>query len=110
MKVYEFKVDNYEFTMIVDKDNIRLDITSPESFPFPSSTLNFKNDDGSSLVKDRSDCSLGELAEEVNIAKDPIRILWWQEYKLNHKQQYLNEITAALNKTFNSDFKIIEAQ
>lgn len=107
IKVYTFKVDNYEFTMVVDKDNIRLDITTPESFPFPSNTLNFKNDNSSS-IKDRSDCSLEDIAEEVNIAKDPKKDLWWQEYKLNHKQQYLDEITAALNKTFNSDFKIIE--
>ena len=108
MKVYTFKVDNYEFTMIVDKDNIRLDITSPESFPFPNNTLTFKNDDGSSLVKDRSDCSLEELAEEVEVPKDPNKDLWWQQYKLEHKQQYLDEMTAALNKTFNSNFKIIE--
>ena len=108
MKVYTFKVDNYEFIMIVDKDNIRIDVTSPESFPFPSSTLNFKNDNGDSPVKDRSNCSLEELVKEVNIAKDPNKDLWWQEYKLNHKQQYLNEMTAALNKTFSSKFRITE--
>ena len=109
MKVYEFKVDDYEFTMVVDEDNIRLDITTPESFPFPENTLNFKNDNRSSSIKDRSGCSLEEIAKEVNFPpKDPNKDLWWQEYKLNHKQQYLDEITAALNKTFNSKFRIIE--
>ena len=108
MKVYKFKVDNYEFTMVVDKDNIRLDITTPESFPFPENTLNFKNDNGDSPVKDRSSCSLEELAEEVEAPKDEVKDLWWQEYKLNHKQQYLNEMTAALGKMFGSKFKIVE--
>lgn len=109
MKVYEFKVDDYEFTMIVDKDNIRLDITSPKSFPFPENTLNFKNDNGSSQVKDRSNCSMEEFVEKVETPpKDLDKELWWQEYKLDHKQQYLNEMTAALNKTFNSKFKIVE--
>ena len=108
MKVYEFKVDDYEFTMLVDKDEIRLDITSPKSFPFPDRTLTFKNDNTPSSIKDRSNCSLEEIAEEVEAPKDPNKDLWWQEYKLNHKQQYLNEMTAALNKTFNSSFKIIE--
>lgn len=101
-------MDNYGFTMIVDKDNIRLDITSPESFPFPNNTLTFKNDNGSSPIRDRSDCSMEELAEEVNVPKEKDKDLWWQQYKLEHKQQYLDEITAALNKTFNSNFKIIE--
>lgn len=108
IKVYEFKVDNYDFTMVVDKDNITIDVTTPESFPFPINAWTFKNDDGSSPVKDRSGCSLEELVDEVNVAKDLDKDLWWQQYKLNHKQQYLNEMTAALNKTFNSNFKIIE--
>ena len=109
IKVYKFKVDDYEFIMEVDKDNIRLDVTSPESFPFPSSTLNFKNDDRSSPIKDRTNCSLQELSKEVATPhKDKVKDLWWQEYKLSHKQQYLNEMTASLNKTFNSKFKIIE--
>lgn len=108
MKVYKFKVDDYEFIMEVDKDDISIQVATPETFPFPADILYFKNDDGSSPVKDRSDCSLGELVEEVNIAKDPNKDLWWQEYKLDHKQQYLDEMTAALNKTFNSSFEIIE--
>ena len=108
MKVYTFKVDDYEFTMVVDKDNIRLDITTPESFPFPNNTLTFKNDNTPSSIKDRSNCSLEDLAEEIEVSKDPNKDLWWQEYKLNHKQQYLNEMTAALGKMFNSNFKIIE--
>ena len=108
MKVYEFKVDNYEFTMVVDKDNISIHVTSPESFPFPDTTLTFKNDDGTSLIKDRNNCSLKALTEEIEAPKDPNKDLWWQEYKLSHKQQYLNEMTTALNKTFNSSFKIIE--
>ena len=112
IKVYEFKVDDYEFTMIVDEDNIRLDITSPESFPFPNNTLNFKNDNESSPIKEViPDKKEEKIAKEVNFPpKDPNKDLWWQEYKLNHKQQYLDEITAALNKTFNSDFKITEEQ
>ena len=110
MKVYTFKVDNYDFTMVVDKDNISIHVTSPESFPFPENTLNFKNDDNeTSLIKDRTSCSLQELSKEVATPpKDPNKDLWWQEYKLSHKQQYLNEMTASLNKTFNSKFKIIE--
>ena len=109
IKVYEFKVDNYEFTMVVDKDNIRLAVTSPKSFPFPDSTLTFKNDNADSPIKDRNDCSMEELAKEVATPpKDKVKDLWWQEYKLSHKQQYLNEMTAALNKTFNSRFEITE--
>ena len=109
MKVYEFKVDEYEFIMVVDKDDIRLDVTSPSSFPFPCNTLTFKNDSGSSFIKDRSNYSLEEIAEEVATPpKDKVKDLWWQEYKLNHKQQYLDEMTTALNKTFNSKFKIVE--
>ena len=108
MKVYEFKVDDYEFTMVVDKDDISIHVTSPESFPFPDRTLTFKNDNTPSLIKDRSNCSLKHLTEEVKVTKDPNKDLWWQEYKLNHKQQYLDEMTTALNKTFNSSFKIIE--
>ena len=109
MKVYEFKVDDHEFTMIVDKDDIRLDITTQKSFPFPTTTLTFKNDDETSPLKDRSNCSLGELAKELATPpKDKVKDLWWQEYKLNHKQQYLDEITAALNKTFNTSFRIVE--
>ena len=108
MKVYTFKVDNYEFTMVVDKDDISIHVTSPESFPFPDRTLTFKNDNTPSSIKDRN-CSLEELAEEVAAPpKDKVKDLWWQQYKLEHKQQYLNEITAALNKTFNSKFKITE--
>ena len=110
MKVYTFKVDNYEFIMEVDKDDISIQVATPESFPFPADILYFKNDNGSSPVKDRSNCSLEEIAKEANIAKDTNKDLWWQEYKLNHKQQYLNEITAALNKTFNSSFRIIEQE
>ena len=109
MKVYTFNVDDYEFIMEVDKDDISIHVTSPESFPFVDRILTFKNDDGSSLVKDRSGCSLEDIAKEVATPpKDPNKDLWWQEYKLNHKQQYLNEITAALNKTFNSKFEITE--
>ena len=109
MKVYKFKVDDYEFIMEVDKDDISIQVATPESFPFPADVLYFKNDNEDSPIKDRSDCSLEELAEEVETSpKDPTKDLWWQEYKLSHKQQYLNEITAALNKTFNSRFKIIE--
>lgn len=108
MKVYKFKVDDYEFTMVVDKDDISIHVTSPKSFPFPDTTLTFKNDNESSPIKNRSGCSMEEIAKEVNVAKDPNKDLWWQEYKLNHKQQYLNEMTASLNKTFNSKFKIIE--
>ena len=108
MKVYTFKVDNYEFIMEVDKDNISIQVATPESFPFPADILYFKNDNGDSPIKDRSGCSLEEIAEEVNIAKDPKKDLWWQEYKLSHKQQYLDEITTALNKTFNSKFEITE--
>ena len=108
IKVYEFKVDDYDFTMVVDKDDISIHVTTPETFPFPADILYFKNDNGDSPAKNRSNCSLEELAEEVNITKDPDKELWWQEYKLNHKQQYLNEMTASLNKTFNSKFKIIE--
>ena len=69
--------------------------------------VNFKNDNGDSHIKDRN-CSLEELAEEVEVTKDLDKDLWWQEYKLNHKQQYLNEMTAALNKMFAANFKIIE--
>ena len=109
MKVYEFKVDNYEFTMVVDKDDISIHVTTPKSFPFPDNTLTFKNDNGDSLIRDRSGCSLEEIAKELaNPPKDPKKDLWWQQYKLNHKQQYLNEMTASLNKTFNSKFKITE--
>ena len=108
MKVYTFKVDDYDFTMVVDKDDISIHVTSPESFPFPDRTLTFKNDNTPSFIKDRNTSSLKELAEEVETPKDPNKELWWQEYKLEHKQQYLNEMTASLNKTFNSKFKIIE--
>ena len=109
MKVYTFKVDNYEFIMEVDKDDISIQVATPESFPFPADILYFKNDNGSSPIKDRSNCSLGDLAKEVAIPpKDKVKDLWWQEYKLSHKQQYLDEMTTALNKTFNSNFKITE--
>lgn len=108
MKVYEFKVDDYEFTMVVDKDDISIQVATPKSFPFPADILYFKNDNGSSSIRNRSGCSMEDIAEEVNIAKDPKKDLWWQEYKLNHKQQYLDEITTALNKTFNGEFKIVE--
>lgn len=111
MKVYTFKVDDYEFIMEVDKDDISIQVATPETFPFPYDILTFKNDDGNSPIKDRSGCSLGELVEEVATPpKDPNKDLWWQEYKLNHKQQYLDEMTASLNKTFNSKFKITEEQ
>ena len=109
MKVYKFNVDDYEFIMEVDKDDISIQVATPETFPFPADILYFKNDNGDSPVKDRSGCSLGEVVEEVATPpKDKVKDLWWQQYKLNHKQQYLNEITTALNKTFNSKFKIIE--
>lgn len=109
MKVYTFKVDNYEFIMEVDKDDISIQVATPESFPFPADILTFKNDNGSSPVKDRTNCSMEEFVKEVVTPhKDPSKDLWWQEYKLNHKQQYLDEITAALNKTFNSEFEITE--
>ena len=108
MKVYKFKVDDYEFIMEVDKDDISIQVATPESFPFPADVLYFKNDNEDSPIKDRSNCTLKDLAKEVAIAKDATKGLWWQEYKLSHKQQYLAEITAALNKTFNSKFEIIE--
>lgn len=108
MKVYKFEVDDYEFIMEVDKDDISIQVATPESFPFPADILYFKNDNGSSPIKNRSGCSMEDIAEEVNIAKDPKKDLWWEQYKLEHKQQYLNEMTAALNKMFGSNFRITE--
>lgn len=109
IKVYEFKVDNYEFTMVVDKDDISIHVTSPESFPFADRTLTFKNDNGDSPIKNRTNCPMEEFVEKVETPpKDKVKDLWWQEYKLEHKQQYLNEMTAALNKTFSSKFRITE--